>query len=100
MTTPTARCPRCNSTFYSPDPSNGGAGRNKCLDCGTASPVAEWYPPPVHGEIRMTSRVSPDGEATIYKATLYVDPRKLHRNVTDTPAPMHKPAPIRQYKDD
>jgi len=99
----TAHCPNCNSTLYTPDPSNGGAGRNKCLECGQASTVARWYDKPKHGDIRSAIVASDDQSFTI-RTTAFIDPRTLHpptpAGISSTPRATREPAPIRQYKDD
>lgn len=86
-------CPHCNSPFYAPDPSNGGAGRNKCLNCGVASPVAHWY---VEREPVLANLLDDE--------TLDRPAPKLHppsrAGVSSVPRSERKPAPIRQYKDD
>jgi len=91
----TGRCPKCKSSFYTPDPGNGGAGRNICMECKHTGPVATFYP-------------EPSAPANFLMATGSANPIPLGPNErrfavfepgqrlnTDTP-----PAPIRQYKDE
>jgi len=90
----TAHCPNCNSTLYTPDPSNGGAGRNKCLECGQASMVARWYTQPAPGKLNDMLKQIVDRNPDDF-AEPYEPPTRSQRLHTDKPA-----APIRQYKDD
>lgn len=116
----TAHCPHCRSGLYTPDPSNGGAGRNKCLECGQASPTAHWYAVPVaDGARRLTDAevdarnrergFSPFYDANVAAAITRDSQRILNKAMeTDTirksslsiDRPFKPAAPIRQYKDD
>lgn len=53
-------CPSCGSTAVSPDPSNGGAGRNRCR-CGHTGPVRDFHEPVKAEHYKPGDRVTTNG---------------------------------------
>lgn len=87
-------CPKCRSDFVVPDTtSNGGAGRNVCMNCGHRAQVVDFHQslPDPYGRIGSNAfaHVFPEGYRNLRPAKSH----ELFHN--ETPA-----APIRQYKDD
>jgi len=85
-------CPKCNSTYYIPDPRIGGAGRNECRNCGHIGPVRDF-----HLDIPLSVKTR---EPSNFNA-LELLPEGVELDKKTGNLKASKPAaPIRQYKDE